>query len=430
MAKRWACGILLGLGVASLVPIPANAQGSPGMAEPMPMNALQQMPGYGPMPTGYDPTNAGFPGMPMMTPEPGPGGMPGVGLPIGATYYPGISHDNSQGLLLGCLHNLFYGEDGERRQVYFHLGYTGLTRQSPRGIPLMGIEPLFPDGSSPIDGDGSGALDSVTLIHKLSSSRPDLGSGVRFGLGLQEDNVLYEAIGWYIARHAKVTQYDLANRLTSFYTNAPEGFQDTAGLWVNADRMVFNFANSLYSGELNVRHFGACFKTLDLNYLYGLRYVKLSERFRHITNDEINPFDPTTTATVDVRAENDLFGPQVGWSVTQRWNPTISMSWDMKIGLLANAAQTAQSLTRGDGFVGFDLAHTGWRLASSFETGLYLDLGGCNWRIRGGYDLKLFTGVATVENNFDSDFQVMQSLRNSSGSVLYYGPSASIEFVW
>jgi hypothetical protein len=448
MAKRWACGVLFGLGVAGLLPQPALAQGFP--VEPMPMQAAPPAGAYGSMgyPTaapGYDPAMGGFPGMPMLNPGPAaPGTLPGVGLPMGGTYYPGAGQGDCPEGLAGCLHKLLYTADGERRQVYGKIGYIGLKRESLPRTPLITVEPEFvfdfSDPFNPVtrpstDGDGDSTLGFNPVVFDLNGLSPRLNQGLQFALGLQEaDNgVMWEIGGFYISNSQRRSTFLLPGRLDSPYINPPIGFEGNLGLWTNADFMQVTFNNSVWSGEANARFFGVCWKGLDINYLVGLRYIKLYERMSHFTIDDDIQFgidDPFTRATLNWKGENDMFGAQVGFSLIQRFSNFLSVSYDQKVAFLANASQASQSLVRGDGFVGYDVSHTSWRFGQAYEGGLYLDVAGGNFRVRAGWDLKIYTGVSAADRQFTYDLQAGPNMHRTSGTILYHGPSASVEFVF
>jgi hypothetical protein len=453
MAKRWASAMLVGLGLAGLLPTTATAQGFPAMAEPMPMQAAPQAP-FGQMtqgmqfaPTNYDGGNAAAPGMPMapvMNPNAcGPDGTPGVGLPMGATYYPGMGHDNCQEGIPACIHKLLYNDEGERRLFYGKIGYISLQRQSLPRTPLVALEPAFVVDNTTIppslrpttDGDGDSTFGAHPFIFSMNQLSPISAPGVQAFIGLEDKShdVMWEVGGFYTSNVRRNAEITAPGRLDSPYFNIPVGFQGDDGLWTNADYMQLIFVNSIYSGEINARFFGTCWKSLDINWLIGLRYVKLYERFSHYTiDDDIQHMvdDPTSRATLTWKAENDLFGLQVGFSATQRISEAWSISWDQKFMFLANGAQTAESLVRDDGFVGYDVAHTTWRYSQGFDGGLYLDFGGGNFRIRAGWDLKVFLGVAQADKQFTYDLQAAPTIHRSSGTTVYQGPSASLEFVF
>lgn len=466
----------MGLGFAGLCPM-AQAQSGPG--EPMPMNVAPGggMP-QGPMPifgTGYGPQMAqgmgapgmgmppgmampagmgmppgmggpggpmmpmaagpmgegGMPGMPMAPNmnfgEVGPNGMPGVGLPMGATYYPGISGANRSSIW----DKLFLCEDGERRRFYTKVGYIGLKRQGLADMPIISVE----DEANNLDGLGDPTFGLTPFVATFKNVNPDLQNGMQLTLGLQDDcnGYIWEVGGFYISNQPSNYSITRLGRLDSPYTNAPIGFQDTAGLWTNADYMSLGYKNTLYSAEMNWRFFGDCWKSLDVNYLIGLRYIKLQDSLKHYTIDDdlqLGISDPTTRATLEWRGENDMFGLQLGWGLTQRLTQTWSISWDQKIGLLANAAQTQQSLVRDDGLVGFKTSETSWRFAQAYETGFFLDMNAGNMRLRAGYNFNLYVGVATAENQFNYDLEFTPNVRKTADTVFYHGPSASIEFVF
>jgi len=450
----------------------AQAQGVPG--EPMPMNVAPgagmsggPMPmfgtGYGPgmpqggmpggqmMPMGAGPMMQGMPGMPGMPPgmgdpgigmggmpgmpdgpsmnfgECGPNGVPGVGLPMGATYYPGISGVNK-----GSIWDwLFLTEEGDKRKFYAKIGYIGLQRTGVRGFPLVSQEPL----ANNIDGLGDSTFGLTPFIANFNSPGTVINNGVQAYIGLQDDckNMMFEIGGFFTENRPTQQTYISLGRLDSPYVNAPVGFQDNQGLWTNADLMRLTYKNSIYSGEANLRFFGTCWKTLDVNYLIGLRYIKLQDSMQHYTIDDdlqLGINDPTTRATLGWAGSNDMLGAQIGWSITQRLNPTWSISWDQKIAFLCNNATTTQTLVRDDGFVGYEVSKSSRRLANAFETGLFLDMSAGNMRLRGGYTMNIYTGVATADGQFNYDLQVAPTQRKTTDTAVYVGPSASIEIVW
>jgi hypothetical protein len=482
MAMRWASGVLVGLGVAGLLPTSATAQ---GVAEPMPMHShggwaptfyqgapapggyaggpgMPGMPGGpgmmppggmppgmmppGGMPPGGMPPGMGMPpggpGMPMVNPAScGPNGMPGVDLQMGATYYPGIS---GHGGLCGWFKDLFYCDSGERKGLYAKVGYLGLKRNGLPDRPLVAIEdPFVIDTSDPdnpfirptTDGDPVTLFAGAPFIENLSGLSAEYNNGVQFAIGLQDsDNCfMLELAGFFISHKSQVSDVRAPGRLDAPYFNAPAGFQDTAGLWLNADYMHLAFSNSVSSAELNLRWFGSTWGCFDLNYLVGLRYVKLYEKFTHYTIDDDFQFfvdDPTTRATLSYKAENDLFGAQIGFGLTQWLSQTWSWSFEQKFAFLANAAKTQNRLIRDDGFVGFDFGRTTERFATAYEGGMFLNFGSGSWRVRGGYEYKLFVGVASVDQQFTYDLLDAAFRHKSTDTIIYHGPSASIEWVF
>ena len=53
-----------------------------------------------------------------------------------------------------------------------------------------------------------------------------------------------------------------------------------------------------------------------------------------------------------------------------------------------------------------------------------------NMRLRGGYTMNIYTGVATADGQFNYDLQVAPTQRKTTDTAVYVGPSASIEIVW
>lgn len=409
---------------------PMGQGGMPG-GPMMPMGQGQMMPGMGMPPGMGDPGMGGMPGIPggpsLNMGECGPNGMPGVGLPMGATYYPGISGCNKG----GCCDWLWYDENGDKKRFYTKLGYIGLQRNGGKSFPLISQEPLDRN----LDGEGDPTFGLTPFIGNFNSPSSVLNNGFQAYIGLQDDcrNVLFEIGGFYTENRPVQQTYISLGRLDSPYTNAPLGFQDNQGLWTNADLMRLTYKNSIYSGEANFRFFGTCWKTLDVNYLIGFRYLKIQDSMQHYTIDDdlqLMVNDPTTRATLTWGGSNDMVGMQLGWSITQRLNPTWAISWDQKIAFLCNNANTTQTLVRDDGFVGYEVGKSSKRLSNAFETGLFLDMSAGNMRLRAGYTVNIYTGLATAEGQFNYDLELAPTLRNTTGTAVYYGPSATLEFVF
>lgn len=395
---------------------------------PGPMMPGMGMPGMGMPGMGDQPGMPGMPGGPSMNfGECGPNGMPGVGLPMGATYYPGISGVNRTSIW----DKIFYNEDGERRRFYGKIGYLGLRRNGINNTPIVSLENEFNN----LDGLGDPTYGLTPFVGNFTDVSPGMNNGMQAMIGLQDDcaQTIFEIGGFYTVNKPNFSQYRALGRLDSPYVNAPVGFQDLFGLWTNADYMNLTYKNSIYSAEANLRFFGTCWKTIDVNYLIGFRYIKLQDSLKHYTIDDdlqLQVNDPTTRATLNWDASNDMIGGQIGWSLTQRLTQSWSVSWDQKIALLCNTATTTSSLVRDDGFVGYDFSMSSRRLATAFESGFYLELSTGNMRLRGGYAVNIYTGVATADGQFTYDLQQAPTFRNTTGTVVYTGPSCTLEWVW
>jgi hypothetical protein len=308
-----------------------------------------------------------------------------------------------------------------------HIGWISLKRHDLNHRRLAQIDEnsfdsgLFPTGNR-------------RTILEFADTPVTFTDGFRVALGLQIEETVLEAAGFYLpAQGTKEHIVVLPGQLTSFFINAPLGFEGTPfSLWTNADVMSLRYSNSLGSGELNWKVFNAGMGW-DVMAFCGLRYVSAWERLDFFTADDNLQFGvrvPETEATITVRTHNNLMGGHFGWGLSRQLAAACGFSWETKLGLYANVADIQKSLIRGDGFFGFDVGDQKVQTAHSYETGFFLNVHGERWRLRGGYELKWFVGMAKAENQFDFNLASMRTVLDTDGTLFFHGPTAMLDILF
>ena len=130
----------------------------------------------------------------------------------------------------------------------------------------------------------------------------------------------------------------------------PFGFLGNNFLWLQADRVTTTLSDQIGNAEANYR----CTCCDGCDFILGIRYFDLQERFRIRTDDEglSGPLDPRRIADYSVNTHSRLLGPQIGFEVSNFVLPNVAISVFSKGMVAANFLEAEQSLTRGDFFQG------------------------------------------------------------------------------
>lgn len=419
MAKRWLGGMLFGAWMACLTPSSGLAQVVP--SDPVPVARGEVVPagGVGPWPgadMGVVPAQYGMPqGMPL----PPMGGGPGCAPP-----FPPPA-PNSPLLTVG-------GSDpscgGPACGHYFvSFGWRMMQRGGFNERPFIVADPAaFDRGAPPIPGSPS--------LFDLSDVAMPFNHGFQVAFGFFDDcNLLWTFEGFYIPNRGTARIIDNPTRLTSFFYNAPVGFEGADGfLWANADVMGMTYRNNLVNGEINVRHMREYKDGFNLVFLAGLRYFDIYERFDFLTGDEQTRFnpDPTTIANLSWRTQNRLAGGQLGFGVNTMLTSWFGISWDSKIGVFANTITAKNTLTRGDGFQAFDTSIQEVKTTSLYDMSLYFTVQNGMFRLKGGYNLMWVVGVSKADNQVDFDLATQPQRISTAGTMFFHGPSVQLEIIF
>ncbi len=192
------------------------------------------------------------------------------------------------------------------------------------------------------------------------------------------------------------------------------------------DFLGYTYTSRVDSAEINHRlqlnSYGPWL--VDANWLWGVRYFRLSENFT------LSGSDLATGVLEDLncRTSNNLVGLQAGIQFIRGWD-RFQLTTEGKIGLLANFyTQRAIDSASGPsgsppGFQPFDLSHSGTDLAALFEVALLgtYRISPHLW-IRAGYQFYCVTGLALAPRQVGSF--------GHGGTVGLDGLSLGLEAAW
>ncbi len=208
------------------------------------------------------------------------------------------------------------------------------------------------------------------------------------------------------------------------------------GLAVNnfffADTVSVGYTSRLNSAEINrvccrcSCADPACCRSLE--WLYGFRYLNLNESLSIVSTD----FEESST-TYRVRANNNLFGAQVGSRFRRCFG---QWSWEgtVKAGIFGNAAEQI-----GDPIVDFPDFLIRPRLSTSAVNVAFvgdLNFSGVYqlsnvWGIRAGYNLMWIEGVALAPNQLDfTNTPTSGTQLSTNGGVFLHGVNIGLEARW
>ncbi len=217
-------------------------------------------------------------------------------------------------------------------------------------------------------------------------------------------------------------------RLNLPFTNAPAGFEGNNGLWLEADRVTLTFKSALGNGEANY-YFASdnMFRPF-----IGFRYMDIQESLSLLTEDDpfTNP-NPMTNATYTVRTFNRIATGQLGleWNLPLvRW---LSFSGTVKGAWGADFLTSQVSLTRGDGYVGFDTHRTTTSFSHIYEAGLFLDFNFLERaRIHAGYTALFVARYSAAIDQFDYNLAQTSGHARDDGNAFYHGPVIEFQFLF
>jgi len=398
MTTRW-------MGVALIVA--GLAAGAPAWGQQLPFQAPQPQP----EPIPYAPPPVGV----------GPGG-PGLAGP-GATFpYPGASAGHPeedcctgpcQAFHQGCGWYSGIGIMALRRQ---RLGNTAFAvfDLSNAGDTGIGAPPNAPVA---VDFDNLGALFAL---------------GGRATLGYRTDCAALEFSGFYLPDDERGVQVIAPGRLDAVFINPPPGFTGTNGLFQQADRIRATFRSGLGNAEINGRWFSN--EQPGPQFLLGVRYVDLQERFQIFTDDDSLsrlPRSPARSATYTSRTFNRIVAPQLGIACDKCLCDWLAVGGSLKGAWGVNFVHSDLLLQRGDGLVGLSTDNARTRFSHLYEVGLFVDIHCVDRaRLRIGYNFLWLVDVAEAVDQIDYNLANPNGTRNNNGSVFYQGPLIELQLTY
>jgi hypothetical protein len=417
MYKKWmgvallVVGLGQGTGAKAQLPGPA---GVPPLPEPLPC-----------APTGG-------------TPPPVQGGncqpnlVPGPLSPFDAP--PGPPEDLS---LPPEIKNAFPCEDyPPPNHAFFHAGTQALQRQK-LGHEITAIYDVT-DVSQRDTGNVVFPFSNVRLAQDVNNIVPEMAFGFRGTLGilLEEYGCSLELSGFYVPQTESSNEVDLPGRLSSFFFNVPAGFEGDNGLFRQADRFVATQQTAVGSAELNVRTFSKAFTGCEL--LLGMRYLNVHERFSLFVDDDgilvrdaFGRPNATLQATYSSRVNSNIIAPQLGFEYQHSIFHGIAVGLYGKVALGYDLSDVAITLTRGDGLLGTNGAHTRHNFSQIYDLGGYLDVYLLErLRVRAGYMAMWVGTVPEAVDQFSFDLSAPLGRRDNTGTIFFHGPSVELQFLF
>jgi len=227
-----------------------------------------------------------------------------------------------------------------------------------------------------------------------------------------------------------------------------------ANVFPNMDRIWIDYSSEIHSGELNLVCCTGCCATCGgkggadpkqpaccntwcktFEWFVGFRYLNVAERLRIDAQRDLEQTGGgigTESGYYDLRARNNLFGPQIGARL-RRWDNRLGWEATGKVGIFYNDAQQYQEIIDYDDFVFRErIGDSGSAVAYMGEfnvTGLFRlnDV----WNLRAGYNVMWIGGLALAPDqlDFSADIEAGQQL-DRTGGVFLHGVNLGIEARW
>lgn len=422
MVKRWigltVVALCLGKAADSRAQAPANVP--PGMPRSMANDPLPYGANVGNTPPAasandplpYYPSPSAFPGVagPPVAPGPSACAPPakGVEIPDG----PNAFKDANCGGTCGC-----YIDVGGMALQRNGLGHLLIAVQDPSNIDT-GIPPPR----------------NAPVLLDLNQVPMDYQGGVEATVGYHWDCGSLELHGFYLFRDTTESKLSDPGRIDSFFFNPPLGFEGDNGMWLQADVMRNSFRSEVGSAEAMYNWWTDPGASCEVS--GGVRFLDLTEKLVNYTGDDDltvrdvngNP-DPTREAFYEIRTQNRIVGPQVGFQLTGQICPWLNALIGGKACVGANFMDEAVRLQRGDRFIGFSDERNKVIVSQIYETGAYLDWCFCEGlHLRTGWMALFLVDVATAEDQFDYNLADTLGRERYHGTAFYQGPVIEFQF--
>ncbi len=316
---------------------------------------------------------------------------------------------------------------------YFSVGAEMLQRQN---LATGGVIAVLDPSGSRID-TGIPPPANSTPIQSLSDIDPHYNAGPRATIGyLFNGNQAVEVGGFYIFQNNPTAAVANPGRVDLPFFNPPLGFEGDNGLWLQADRTTTTFSSVLWTLEANYRYTDAAVTGAEL--IAGVRYLDLDERLSNFTDDDGISFplvtgrpDPTREALYQVRTQNRLIAPQLGFEWQKELFKWLDLGVSAKGAWGADFVTLDRSLARGDGFVGFVGNRSETQFAQMYQVNAFVDFNILErLKLRMGYDMVWFLNMANASDQIDFNLQDANSILNRNGSIFFQGPMAELQFLF
>jgi hypothetical protein len=210
-------------------------------------------------------------------------------------------------------------------------------------------------------------------------------------------------------------------------------------VFFGADRLTYDYTSRLHGGELNFVCCCSCCETTcdpcvvprcqSIEWIYGLRYLRVDEVLN--ISAEREEVGGTETGSYQVRAANDLYGPQFGVRLRHCRGPW-SVEGTGKVAVFGNDASTSQVLTDFPDFVLRDVRASDGDVAFLGELNLSLIRQvSDHWFLRGGYNLIWIDGIALAPDQLDFTLASTSGTTIDTDNTMFlHGVNLGIEGRW
>ena len=426
MTKWWKHVAIL----AAWLALGATAQAQPGYPSPVGAARMVEPLRYTPEP---QPNLVAGP----MTPQMAPVGPPStLNLPADHTGAFQLENFPAESAGFGSI-----GGISLKRQKLTHLPTAFTDTQSnglDTGIVPTGIGTL-PTGAFNVFQTAPALLPTA---QNLSDVNPKWNSGGRITVGYLFGNCAVELTGFYDPNSsANSTVTNQGQLFVPFGppNKIPLGFEGNNGLFLQADKVQTTFSNEIGNAELNFRTWDSGINRVEL--ILGARYFFSRERIDINVNDDFftrsifNTTDPRRAANYGVSTRNNLVAGQFGGEYSAPL-PAECLSWIWLTGMAKGAVgpnfvQTNRTLTRGDGFAGFDASHTTVRVSGLGEVSGFVDFHLMDRvRFRAGYTALYGVNFSTAGSLVQYDLTSQSIGAKDHNSVFWHGPVAELQFLF
>jgi len=302
--------------------------------------------------------------------------------------------------------------------------------------------------------DGIAGLAPPNIVQSTTSGDFNFEPGFRVG-GRFQMSAVHSVEAIYLGgldwddRDVVTTPFHDLYSVFSDFGNLPfGGFEDSD----QASISTLDYDSELDSVELNYRRAWMLpDQRTTGSFLCGLRYVRIDESLNHLINvlphfDDINMVDRFTEFTeYNIAATNDLIGFQIGAELVTCLSPGIQVGGEVKGGIFGNGASQDSVLNsttlmpnpiiEGESDTGFAFMTD----ANAFALWQIHPL----WTLRAGYEVMLFSNVATASSNYNGNspflngpnsFPIPMPLRvpdlDDHDTAVYHGFHVGVEFGW
>jgi hypothetical protein len=310
---------------------------------------------------------------------------------------------------------------------FFNVGSEGWMRQKLGSLNVVSVDP---------GNIKNGVVSPGTVpFQTLNDISQDWNFGVRASAGYVWQNETLEFTGFWIPQSSVDSTASMPGQLDLPFANPPLGFEGDNGMWTHADRVETTFKQNMFGGEINYRYNDAAI--VDGELILGVRYFQLKESLGIFTGDDDLTFptpngpDPTRQATYQTQTVNQIIAPQIGFEIGKKCTDYFTLGITGKAAAGVNFIDINNTLTRGDGFVGFNYNRHELNFSQIYETGAFIDFNILErLRLRMGYNAMFLVGVAPAADQVDFNLEVPGGNNQIHSTIFYHGPMAEFQFLF